>query len=174
MIAFKEIPTLTESDTTRFWQKVDRNGPTMPGMETPCWVWTAARFSVGYGAFKIRGGQFGAHRVACLISGRTFSDARPHALHRCRNRACCNPDHLYSGDHQQNMDDMGRDGMVPRGEKHGSVKLTDEQCAYIRASSLPGAQIARELGVGKSQVSAIRNGKSRHPMGCAWRRKGRK
>ena len=26
----------------RFWKKVDKNGPTLPHMETECWLWTGA------------------------------------------------------------------------------------------------------------------------------------
>ncbi len=173
MATFNEMPVLTESDRVRFWKKVDRNGPTMPGMTTPCWLWTAAKFTVGYGAFKLGGKQHGSHRIAFLLGGGVLTEANPQANHRCRNRACCNPDHVYAGDHQQNMDDMAQDGTLPRGENHGAAKLTDEQCTYIRSSPLSLRAIAREVGVSKTQISDIRSGRSRHPAGCSLRRKGK-
>ena len=37
----------------RFWEKVDKNGPTQPHMTTPCWVWTGGRGHFGYGSFYV-------------------------------------------------------------------------------------------------------------------------
>jgi hypothetical protein len=55
----------------RFWEKVDKNGPTMPGMATPCWLWTGHINKVsGYGQLCLggkRGKVEGAHRVAWLV-----------------------------------------------------------------------------------------------------------
>ena len=48
----------------RFWEKVDKDGPTMPGMETQCWVWTASK-RCGYGRLgKAAGGMVSAHRFS--------------------------------------------------------------------------------------------------------------
>lgn len=35
-------------------------------------------------------------------------------LHRCNNKACVNPDHLYLGTHKENMQDMARSGIKKR------------------------------------------------------------
>jgi hypothetical protein len=68
----------------RFWSKVDKDGPTAPGMATPCWLWTAAIGKNGYGAFN-RGrrgeGMVGAHVYAYgpVPAGLELD-------HLCRNR----------------------------------------------------------------------------------------
>jgi hypothetical protein len=35
-------------------------------------------------------------------------------LHRCHNKACVNPEHLYLGTHRENMQDMARSGVKKR------------------------------------------------------------
>ncbi len=57
--------------------------------ETGCWVWLASLNNAGYGNFN----QTSAHRfiyefVFGGISGKLQLD------HLCRNRSCCNPNHL--------------------------------------------------------------------------------
>ena len=68
-----------------FWSKATL-GP-------ECWEWQAARFKNGYGAVRFNGRTTYAHRVAYeLSSGVNVTGLEVH--HRCRNRACVNPDHL--------------------------------------------------------------------------------
>ena len=71
--------------------------------EGGCWTWTA-RKTKGYGRVWHRGRHWLAHRLAFLLA-EGYLPPRPsyhHARHGnvlvfdhlCRNRACCNPDHL--------------------------------------------------------------------------------
>jgi hypothetical protein len=58
-----------------------------------------------------------AHRVAWLLTHGSlplWTDAGTSlcVLHRCDNPPCCNPDHLWLGTHQDNMDDMRRKARV--------------------------------------------------------------
>lgn len=50
-----------------------------------------------------------AHRVAWIIKNGPIKDGM-YVLHKCDSRMCCNPDHLFLGTHQDNMDDMKRKG----------------------------------------------------------------
>lgn len=57
-----------------------------------CWVWPGSKWGQGYGRIY-HGQRMSAHRAAYVI----WKGAIPSHLqidHLCRNRACCNPDHL--------------------------------------------------------------------------------
>lgn len=137
----------------RFWSKV-RVGP-----NAECWPWTATTSEGGYGRFQ----NHPAHRVAYeMIKGEV--DPALYVLHRCDNRVCCNPAHLFLGTHQDNMDDMkakGR-GNAPRGLAHHKGKLSDDDVAAIRAAvGMTGKEMADFYGVAESTISQIRTFKTR-------------
>jgi len=95
----KRVGRPTEDEATRFWSKVDKNGPLPLGREFlgPCWLWTAGGYSKGYGGFSRAGragGTVGAHVWAW-----THFTNRPvpkgfQLDHLCRVRRCVNPAHL--------------------------------------------------------------------------------
>jgi hypothetical protein len=125
-----------------------------------CWEWRAGRTSCGYGVTSWDR----AHR----ISYRMFNGDIPagmYVLHKCDNRNCVNPDHLFLGSHADNMADMaekGRGRSCPkerhaRGSRVGVSKLKEEDIPVIRkrAQSESKAALAREYGVDASTVSNI-------------------
>lgn len=80
----------------RFWAKVEKT-------ET-CWLWTACKFSNGYGQFqRVDGGTKVAHRIAYeLLVGDI-----PEGLvldHVCHVRTCVNPAHLRPVTNKQNVE----------------------------------------------------------------------
>lgn len=75
--------------------------------ESDCWMWTGARMrgEGSYGRFRNRL----AHRVAWEL----FKGPIPfglYVLHRCDNPPCVNPEHLFLGTQQDNMDDAHQKG----------------------------------------------------------------
>lgn len=78
----------------RFWAKVDAMGV--------CWEWTAFKNHDGYGQFRIDGRMKGSHRVAWEFLVGPISEGNQ-IDHRCRNRACCNPDHLEEVTQHENV-----------------------------------------------------------------------
>lgn len=125
--AAKEIK-LTTSDEARFWAKVDKNGPTLPHMETPCWVWTSSKNKTGYGSMWLNGKVIQAHRIAWVIAnGSILNDDSHHGTcvcHRCDQRDCTNPSHLFLGTNQDNVRDMFAKGrrVILRGDSHPARK----------------------------------------------------
>ena len=77
-----------------------------------CWEWSAAkRGKSGYGAFKVDGKVVDAHRISYKIH---FGEV-PNGLcvcHKCDNRMCVRPDHLFLGTHSDNMKDCYKKGRM--------------------------------------------------------------
>lgn len=130
-----------------------------------CWVWTASTIN-GYGQIGIqRDGRATnnlAHRVAYeLANDVDLTDEC--VLHRCDNRPCCNPAHLFLGDRDDNAKDMvakgrQRNGIVP-GERHGMSKMTDATVIELRRMyalrEASQSELARRFGIKQSTVWAI-------------------
>jgi hypothetical protein len=77
----------------RFLAKIDFAGPVMPGMNTPCWLWTAGKHPKGYGAVWFDGGMRLAHRIIYELLSSVIP-ANKQLDHLCLNHPCVNPAHL--------------------------------------------------------------------------------
>lgn len=154
----------------RLWEKVDRNGPTMPGMESPCWVFTGTKSDDGYGSIS-SGGHSGkmlrAHRVAWELENGPIPEG-VELCHRCDNPPCCRPSHHFLGTHSENMLDASGKGRLPtaprrasknRGERNGRARLTAQQAAAIRNDPRNALEAAAAFGISRHTVHAIRQGR---------------
>lgn len=140
-----------------FWASVRR------GSTTECWEWTRVSLNRGYGI--LRWGRDSkkalAHRISYSLAHPDW-DWRDCVLHRCDNRLCVNPDHLFLGtrsDNQRDMVEKGRSVNL-RGEQHGMAKLTAEQVLEIRTSPIGAKGWAKRYGVKRSIILAIRKRES--------------
>ena len=127
---------------------------------TGCHNWIAYIRPDGYGDFRIGNKKELAHRAAwSLLVGDIPEDLW--VLHKCDNRKCINPDHLYLGTHQDNMDDVvergGRKGVCTK-ESNGLAVLTQKQVDEIRYKYTRGytqAELANEYPTSQSNISII-------------------
>ena len=95
---------LTEKESSRFWIKINKDGPISLIKNVPgkCWVWPGSKFKDGYGCFYLRRRTVRSHRLAyILVKGAISSDLD--LDHLCKNRACSNPEHMEPVTHLENV-----------------------------------------------------------------------
>lgn len=145
-----------------------------------CWEWVGSiNPATGYGQMSAWEGDKRILYTAHRVSFRAFVGDIPNGmsvLHKCDNRKCFNPDHLFVGTQSDNMVDMIQKNRrtsytkpavswhklqpekVRRGSRHPMAKLSEEQVVAIRASNEPLASIALKYGMSYGNIRAIRNG----------------
>lgn len=124
-----------------------------------CWIWTGLVSPNGYGRFFVnrRIGMMHAHRVAWIVFFRFIPNGF-HVLHRCDNKLCVNPEHLWLGSREDNMKDMVEKGRSQRGSRHWKAKLKEDDVSSIRERYAAGETqdaIAQSQPVGQAMISRI-------------------
>lgn len=153
-------PVLSWSDDARFWSMVS------PEPNTGCWLWIGSLNTSGYGAFRLAG-MNKAHRIAWVLTNGPIP-AGLCVCHRCDNRTCVNPGHLFLGTTADNTADMKRKGRAraPHGEQSHAAKLTEDQVREVRATHVRGSPdfgysaFARRFGVTRQAIRYIVTGRN--------------
>lgn len=166
----RPLPLLTDAERVRFWALVPSQ------REGECWEWNGLTSQYGYGMFRCgralytRGkkGYYGTHRLSySLAHGVDPRDL--YVLHKCDNRRCVNPAHLFLGTKGDNARDCAAKDRknASRGERHFAAKLTLPAVLDILRRGLPRhstqQELANEYGVSAPTIAAIL-------VGRVWRR----
>ncbi len=137
----------------KFWRHVQKGDG--------CWIYTKSAKPDGYRFFRYRteiGGkqtQWYAHRFSWMLAfGEAPADME--VAHRCDNRGCVRPDHLFLATHDENMADCARKGRYP-------TSLKADQVIEVRAAlqaPYRGLQkkLAQRYGVKIGVISDIARG----------------
>ena len=113
-----------------------------------CWEWQGRISKIGYGQIKVRKKPYSSHRLSYEL----FKGNIPEkicVLHKCDNRKCINPDHLFLGTYADNAQDMCKKNRQPN---HGKLKLEDIR--FIRNSfpEITASQLAEKFNVSECCV----------------------
>jgi hypothetical protein len=119
--------------------------------ESGCMEWQNNCYPNGYGRLTFLGKPQSVHRVIWkILKGGIPKGLR--VLHKCDNRPCCNPEHLFLGTHQDNMDDKVKKG------RH-TYKLTKQDklkiIQLIKKGELLYKDIAKEFDVHSVSIGQI-------------------
>lgn len=145
---------ITNKDKQRFWDKVRKT--------KGCWDWTASKVGEGYGGFSLKHKSYLAHRISWVIRYGTIPKGMC-VLHRCDNKICVNPKHLWlgtKGDNNRDRDKKGR-GADRRGENHPMVELTERKILEIRklykVENVVQEELAKRFNISRPHISSIIN-----------------
>lgn len=125
-----------------------------------CWTWTGSGKGNGYGHVRRGAKNITAHRMSYMLF---VGDIPPKSdvCHRCDNRACVNPDHLFVGSRLENMRDAVNKGRQAKGQRLPGAKLDEAKVIEIRARLKQGDKpkdIAASFGVWSHTIRNIKRG----------------
>lgn len=140
-------------------------GRRMRQVPSGCWEWFGCIQSNGYGRMTFRYKTDYTHRWALKSVGIDIPIGMD-ACHKCDNRRCINPDHLFLGTRLEKMRDCKKKGRIAvgsmlndrKGNATAVAKLTWDQVRKIRRERPRGAmarESAASLGVTVDNIRKI-------------------
>lgn len=142
------------NEIDRFWSYVDK---------TPdgCWMWEHSIDGGGYGIFvSYKYGREKSHRISYMESKGEIPSGLM-VLHECDNPGCCNPDHLFLGNNQDNMADKVYKNRQSKllGSRNGRSILKQEEVEQMRKDYESGnfsyRNLVNKYGISQTQVARI-------------------
>lgn len=133
---------MKQNTSGHFWANVEKS--------SGCWTWKGSLVRSGYGSMSWDGNRSeGAHRISWMLH---FGPI-PFGLlicHKCDNKACVNPSHLFLGTIQDNLQDASNKGLLRNAL--GIERVREIRASYDGANTL---SLATRFGVNRSTVRRI-------------------
>jgi hypothetical protein len=132
----------------------------IPEPNSGCWIWLGAvrKSKLDYGYFHMG---HDLHTVRAHVAAyKLFRGPTNglHVCHKCDVPSCVNPEHLFLGTAQENINDRERKGRGVRqyGEKHPLSVLIVAEIMAIRADRRATRFIAVDYKINKATVQKIK------------------
>lgn len=127
--------------------------------QSGCWEWngpTRDGYGVMWGGPTLgTKGNIVASRAAWML----YRGAIPGGLivcHKCDNRKCVNPNHLFLGTFSDNTQDMMTKDRCPKGENSYRAMITEADVHIIRDRSNKVKDLAKRYGMSISGIEMVR------------------
>lgn len=131
------------SEEQRFWMRVEKTAN--------CWLWLGRVSSDGYGAFSSQClTRRRAHRYSWILHNGEVSNGLC-VLHRCDNRICVRPDHLFLGTNRDNVADMIAKGRKPLPSNKKELPIVEIAQRYLRGES--ELSLSKAFGVNRLSIT---------------------
>lgn len=126
-----------------------------------CWDWKGVIHMDGYARLKTFKRNIGAHVFSWML----YKGEIPYkkcVLHKCDNKKCSNPDHLFLGSPADNSKDMVKKNRQAKGNSAKSI-LTENEVRIIKnrlKNRETSYSISKDFPVNMSTIYSIEYGKS--------------
>ena len=145
----------------RFWKRVKKSL-----IPDECWFYTGGQNGRGYGQMSVNGRPRKAHRISWELENGEIKNGLC-VLHKCDNRMCVNPSHLFLGTQRENLADCRAKGRHVKGSMTPISKLTEKQvvdiCHEYALGGITQHAISNKYGVVRMTIwSAINRRSWRH------------
>lgn len=122
-----------------------------------CWEWQGSTRN-DYGVLSIKGGKESAHRISFFIHNGFLPTGGRIVCHRCHNKPCIRPDHLYEGTQSENQLDRGeleRLQGTAKKKKYTKKDLDKVRTRRVRLDATKAEEVRQIYALGKHSQRQI-------------------
>jgi hypothetical protein len=124
-----------------------------------CWPWLGAGKGNGYGFVSYQGRKYSAHRLSYILFRGDVPDGMD-VCHKCDNRWCVNPRHLFIGSRAENVADMVAKGRAAGGNRKHLKEWHVQEIRRRINAGVKTSEIAEMMGISITAINSIKRGAS--------------